>query len=168
MSGLAAASFGVSRTYATTVERLWAAFTRPEELALWYMPPSARLVRNAMNLSVGGTYVYGLAMPDGGTMWGKWDISRVEPPALLTFVQCFTDEAGALARNPHDPDWPRWLRSEFRFAMQGGGATVTVNAAPLDPSGAETAAFRKGLASMSQGWERVLDALEARLTARTD
>jgi HAMP domain-containing protein len=79
------------------------------------------------------------------------------------FAQYFTDEAGVLARNPYDPDWPRWLKSEFRFAAQFGGATVTINLSPQDATQAEISAFRKSIAGMSQGWERALDALDSRL-----
>jgi hypothetical protein len=99
-------------------------------------------------------------------MWGRWDIRRVETPSHLTFVQYFTDETGALARNPHDPDWPRWLKSEFRFALQGGGTTVTINLAPENAEANEIAAFRAGFAGLSQGWERILNALDSRLTGR--
>jgi uncharacterized protein YndB with AHSA1/START domain len=157
-------SFGVSRTFDTTLERLWAAFTDSDELSAWYMPPDARVLLSRMELSLGGAYRYGLSMQDGAQIWGRWDIRRVETPSLLTFVQCFTDESGRLTRNPHDGNWPRWVKSEFRFALQGGGATVTVNLAPESATDAEIASFRKGFAGLSQGWERVLDALESRLT----
>lgn len=158
-------SFGVSRTFDTSLERLWTAFTDEDELEAWYMPPDCQVLLSRMNLSVGGTYRYGLETPDGLAMWGRWDIRRVERPNLLTFVQYFTDETGVLTRDPHDPDWPRWLRSEFRFALQGGGSTVTVNLAPENPEDAEIASFRKGFAGMSQGWERALNALDERLKA---
>jgi uncharacterized protein YndB with AHSA1/START domain len=156
-------SFGVSRTFDTSLERLWAAFTDDGELSRWYMPPAARVLASHMDLSVGGSYRYGLDMPGGAQMWGRWDIARVAAPELLTFTQYFTDASGRIARNPHDPDWPLRLKSEFRFAIQGGGATVTINLAPLDATEAEIAAFRKGFAILSQGWERVLNALDAHL-----
>lgn len=162
---MATPSFGVSRTYDTTLERLWAAFTDGAELAAWCTPPGARVLLSEMDLSVGGSYRYGLRLPDDAKMWGRWDIRRVEAPSLLAFVQYFTNGEGVASGNPHDPDWPRWLRSEFRFAMQGGGATVTINLAPHDATAAEAAAFRRGFAATSQGWERVLDALDARLAA---
>lgn len=157
-------SFGVSRTFDTSVELLWAAFTDGAELPHWCLPQGARVLLSQMNLSAGGAYRYGLKTPDGDTIWGQWDIRRVEPPSLLTFVQHFTDEAETLARNPLDPDWPRWLKSEIRFAAQFGGATVTINLAPQDATQAEISAFRKSIAGMSQGWERALDALDARLS----
>jgi uncharacterized protein YndB with AHSA1/START domain len=156
-------SFGVSRTFDTTVERLWTAFTDEDELEAWYLPPDSQVLLSQMKLSRGGTYRYGVETPDGFAIWGQWDIRRVEPPSLLTFVQFFSDKAGAVARDPHDPEWPRLLSSEFRFATQFGGATVTINLSPLDASETEIAAFRMGLLGMSQGWERALDALAARL-----
>lgn len=159
-------SFGVSRTFDTTLERLWIAFTDEDELEAWYMPPDCQVLLSRMELSVGGAYRYGLETPDGAAIRGQWDIRRVERPSLLTFVQYFTDEAGAVTRDPHDPDWPCWLRSEFRFAIQGGGTTVTINLAPENAEAREIAAFRKGFLGLSHGWERTLDALEAWLKSR--
>jgi uncharacterized protein YndB with AHSA1/START domain len=157
-------SFGVSRTFDTSLERLWAAFTVEDELAAWYMPPDSQVLLSRMELSGGGTYRYGLETPDGVTLWGQWDIHRVEPPELLTFVQYATDARGDLAPSPNGPDWPRKLRSEVRCALQGGGATVTINLSPLDPTESEVKAFRAAFAALSQGWERALDALDVRLT----
>lgn len=157
-------SFGVSRTFDTNLERLWAAFTEEDDLEAWYMPPDCQVLLSRMKLDAGGMYRYGFETPDGLSVWGRWDIRRVEPRSLMTFAQYFTSDAGALARNPHDPAWPRWLKTEFRFALQGGGATVTINLAPENADAPEIAAFRKGFLGLSQGWERALDALSARLS----
>lgn len=156
-------SFGVSRTFDTTLERLWMAFTRGDEMPLWCAPAGSEILRSEMALAVGDGYRFGLALPDGTTIWGAWDIRRVEPPSLLTFVQMFTDDAGRVSRNPLSEDWPLYLRAEFRFALQGGGATVTINLSPLEPTEIEVKAFRAAFAALSKGWERALDALDARL-----
>lgn len=160
---MAVPSFGVSRTFDTALERLWVAFTDARQIAQWAPPPDWSVVRNDMKLSVGGTYRFGLRAPDDRTFWAAWEIRRVEPPSLVTFVHAFTDEQGTLGSNPLAPGWPQKLRGEIRCALQGGGATVTVNLAPLDASGSESSAFRAAFSAMSQGWERALDRLEAYL-----
>jgi uncharacterized protein YndB with AHSA1/START domain len=157
-------SFGVSRTFETTVAVLWRAMTDAEALARWYMPPEARVLASEMNLQPGGAYRYGLAFPDGAQMWGQWRIERVDPAECLRFVQHFSDAEGGVTRNPHDPEWPRLIRAVIRTARQGDGATVTVNWTPEEASEAECAAFRAGMSAMSTGWELTLDRLDAYLS----
>lgn len=157
-------SFGVSRTFETTLERLWAAFTDGTELSRWALPDGATVLRSEMALSPGGTYRFGVRLPDGNAIWGAWSIRRVEPPSLLSFEHAFTTEDGARAANPFDPVWPRTVRAEFRFAVQGGGTTVTVNLSPSEATADEAAAFRRAFSHLSHGWERALDRLDKRLS----
>lgn len=158
-------SFGVSRTFDTTLERLWTAFTDAGDLAAWCPPDGARLLHSDMVLAVGGRHRFCLDMPKRGPVRGVWDLRRVEPPTLLTFVQSFVDEDEAPVRNPFDLEWPTSLRVEIRFALQGGGATVTINLAPVEPAESEIAAFRKSFAALSRCWESALDILDAHLAA---
>jgi uncharacterized protein YndB with AHSA1/START domain len=159
-----APSFGVSRTFDTTLERLWKAFTDGEEMAAWALPPGATVLRNSLNLSVGGLYRFGVALQDGAQVWGAWDIRRIEPPSLLKFTFGLAGDEGGAARNPLDPNCPAKFQAEFRLAPQYGGTTVTINFAPVEATEAQAIAFRQTFGALSQGWERALARLDARLT----
>jgi uncharacterized protein YndB with AHSA1/START domain len=66
------------RRFAHPVERVWAAITRPEELAQWFLPFEAEI---ELDLVEGGTYVMRMADPDSTVM--TFTVLRVEPPRLF-------------------------------------------------------------------------------------
>jgi uncharacterized protein YndB with AHSA1/START domain len=159
-----APSFGVSRTFDTSLERVWASLTDGVELARWTVPPGGASLKCDMHLSIGGICRLGTGLPDGREVWCAWDIRRADAPARLSFVYSFTDANGRPARNPLDSAWPAALRVEVRIALQGGGATATISLSPVEPTEAEAAAFRRSFAAMSREWESALDRLDATLT----
>lgn len=156
-------SFGVSRTFETTLERLWAAFTDFRELSEWALPPGSRLLLADMDLSPGGAFQFGFTLPEGKSLWGGWAFDRIEPPSRLTLVHDMAGGDGPTA-NAVFPGWPARLRVDLRIAVQGEGTTVTVNLAPLDALGSEAHAFRASFAALSAGWERALNRLDRHLT----
>jgi uncharacterized protein YndB with AHSA1/START domain len=158
-------SFGVSRTFDTTLERLWRAFTDGAELASWASPADAKALRSEVNLAIDGTCRFDVRTAQGVAVRCAWRVTRLEPPALVAFHHQFTDEGGRPVPNPLDQDWPPRLKGEIRCALQGGGATATINLAPLEPTEAQAAAFRLSFSAMSEGWERALDRLERCLAA---
>jgi uncharacterized glyoxalase superfamily protein PhnB/uncharacterized protein YndB with AHSA1/START domain len=158
------APFTLSRTFAAPREVVWACFTDPARMQKWWGPKGATVITSKMDLKPGGTYLYGMRMPDGSEMWGRQVYREIVPRERLVLVNSFSDPAGGLTRHPMAPTWPLELHSTFTFVDAGPGqSTFTVRWTPIFPTPEERAAFEAGHASMTGGWGGTLDQLAAYL-----
>ena len=108
-----------------------------------------------MDLRPGGTYHYGMKMPDGSVMWGRLVYREIAPPEKLVFINSFSDEKGGLTRHPMAPTWPIEMLSVFTFEEQPGGKTkFTVRWSPHNATEEERKTFDAGHASMNSGLGR--------------
>lgn len=156
-------AFVISRTFDAPRDVLWQAFTDPARMKHWWGPKGAKVLVSNMDLRPGGTYHYGMQMPDGMVMWGRMIYREVAAPERLLFINSFSDESGGVSRHPLAPTWPLELFSRFTFEDLGDRTKLTVLWAPLSPTLEERAAFDAGHASMTGGWTGTLDRLTAYL-----
>jgi uncharacterized protein YndB with AHSA1/START domain len=86
--------FVISRDFDVPRETLWACFTEPERMRRWWGPKGCKVVAANMDLRPGGSYHYGMQMPDGGTMWGKFLYREIAAPERMILINFFSDEKG--------------------------------------------------------------------------
>jgi uncharacterized protein YndB with AHSA1/START domain len=151
--------FVISREFDAPRERVWQAWTEPERLQQWFSPKGFSVIAAKLDLRAGGTYHYGMRMPDGKEMWGKWLIREVKRPERLVFINTFSDPQGGLTRHPFAPDWPAKMLSTISFAEKGRGTLLTIEWAPIEASEAEMKVFDSGRPSMTQGWSGTFENL---------
>jgi uncharacterized protein YndB with AHSA1/START domain len=144
--------FLISREFAAPRQRVWQAWTEPERLQQWFSPRGFSVIAAKLDLRAGGTYHYGMRMPDGKEMWGKWLIREVKAPERLVFVNTFSDPQGGLGRHPLAPEWPQKMLSTITFAEKDRGTLLTIQWEPIEASEAEQKTFDAGRPSMTQGW----------------
>jgi uncharacterized protein YndB with AHSA1/START domain len=158
------ADFVISRVFNVSRELLWKCFTEPERMKQWWGPKGCVVTVSKMELRPGGTYLYGMQMPDGTPMWGRMVYREIVPPEKLVFINSFSDEQGGLTRHPMAPTWPLEMLSIFTFEEQPGGKTrFTVRWSPHNSTPLEQETFDKGHDSMNMGWSGTLDKLEVYL-----
>ena len=75
----------VRRTIRATPERLFDAWTRPEQLVEWWGPEGVTCIGPTVDVRVGGAYRIGNRMPDGSEIWIAGVFEAVERPHLLTY-----------------------------------------------------------------------------------
>jgi len=75
----------VRRTIAASPERLFAAWTQPQQLMRWWGPEGVRCTEAHLDLRPGGAYRIANALPDGSTLWIKGTFETVEPPHRLVY-----------------------------------------------------------------------------------
>ena len=75
----------VRRTIKATPERLFAAWTTPEQFVQWWGPPGVTCPGVEMDLRVGGAYRIGNRLPDGKEIWIAGTFERIVPPTALVF-----------------------------------------------------------------------------------
>jgi len=151
--------FTISREFAASREKLWNAWTNPQEMAKWWGPKGFTVGKYNMDFRPGGTYLYSIKSPEGFTMWGKFTYREITAPEKLVFINSFSDENGGITRHPLSPTWPQELLSTITFAEKDGKTTITVRWTPHNANEVEIKTFADGMASMVQGWGGTFDQL---------
>jgi uncharacterized protein YndB with AHSA1/START domain len=80
------ATLVVRKTIPATPERLFAAWTEPEQLGKWWGPEGVTCVRPEVDLRVGGHYSIGNQFADGKVLWIVGEFEVIEPPRRLTYT----------------------------------------------------------------------------------
>lgn len=76
----------VRRTIDASAERLFRAWTEPEQLRKWWGPPPSRCPTAELDLRVGGKYRIANEFPDGRTVWIVGEFERISPPSELVYT----------------------------------------------------------------------------------
>lgn len=151
--------FILTRRFDAPREQVFAAFTQLQHLSRWMSPVGTEPVGGSLDLRPGGTYHYGMKMPNGAVMWGKWTFREIVAPERLVVVVQFSDEAGGVTRHPMAASWPLHTLSTTTLADDGGKTLMTLNWQALDASPEEQATFDGAHAGMAQGWGGTMDQL---------
>jgi uncharacterized protein YndB with AHSA1/START domain len=149
--------FKISRNFDASMQCVFDAWTKPEEMAQWWGPAGVEIINSKMDLREGGTYHYGMKTPDGTEMWGKFTYREITPPSRLVFINSFSDPQGGITRHPFAPTWPLELLSTISFEQEGNQTRMTIQWTPHNATEEETATFASGMESMQQGWSGTLD-----------
>ena len=87
----------VVREFDAPIERVWAAWTRPEDLRAWWGPTGFTCPRAEADIRVGGRIFVTMRAPDewgGLEQHSTWSITEMEAPRLLRYVFRFADAEG--------------------------------------------------------------------------
>lgn len=155
--------FRISRTFDAPRELVWRAWTDAEHLVHWFGPKGFPMFHAKNDPREGGTFHYGLRMPNGGDMWGRWTYREIVPPRRLVFISSFSNEAGELAHAPFADDWPLEMLTTITLVEEGGKTTVTVESAAFNATEAQRKVFTDNHRSMQGGWSGTFEQLGAYL-----
>ncbi|MEM8587856.1 MAG: SRPBCC domain-containing protein [Pseudomonadota bacterium] len=75
----------VRRTIEANAERLFAAWTQPDELVRWWGPSGITCPKAEIDLRVGGTYRIANEQPGKPLLWIVGEFERIEPPRMLVY-----------------------------------------------------------------------------------
>ncbi len=75
----------VRRTIRASAERLFDAWTRPEQLVQWWGPKGAHCPHAEVDLRVGGRYRIGNQFGDGQVIWISGQFEAIERPVKLVY-----------------------------------------------------------------------------------
>jgi uncharacterized protein YndB with AHSA1/START domain len=76
----------VRRTIRASAERLYAAWTRPEQLLRWWGPRHVTCVGAEIDLRPGGRYRLANRFLDGRVLWISGAFEQVQPPHRLVYT----------------------------------------------------------------------------------
>lgn len=153
-------TFHIARTFNTPLQKAWDAWTQKNQLDKWFGPKGVPIVTSTMNFKVGGAYHYGMQLPVGGIMWGRWIFREIAPLSRIVWEHGFSDETGTkCTRHFFAPTWPLQMVSTLTFTEQGGQTTITLTLECENANEVELATFAAGIPSMTQGFGATFDQL---------
>jgi uncharacterized protein YndB with AHSA1/START domain len=139
-------------------ERVWNAWTDPEQMKTWWGPKGFTAPFSRMDVRVGGTYLSCMRSPDGKDYWSTGVYREVVFQKRLVMTDSFADEKGNVVPGSYygmASDFPREMLVTVTFEDSDGGTKLT-----LKHSGAKNIT-EADLADMTQGWNESLDKLAA-------
>ncbi len=157
--------FTLSRTFDASKALLWDVLTKKEHLGNWFGPVGMKLIVQSLDLKVGGTFLYGMQMPTGMTMWGKWVFREINAPDSLAYVVSFCNEAGQPVRHPMAPLWPLEVLAIQTLVEKDGKTIYESRSFPINATPEERAVFKAGHSSMQMGFSGTFMQLETYLAS---
>jgi len=147
----------IARVLNAPRERVWKAWTDPEQFMRWWGPKGFTAPVSQIDLRVGGKYLYCMRSPEGKDFWGTGTFQEIVASEKLVMTDSFADEHGQVVPATYygmSPDIPLEMLIAVTFEELDGGRTRLT----LRHSGIKgiSAADREG---MQQGWTESFDKL---------
>lgn len=76
----------IRRHIAGPIDRVFAAWTDPDQLVRWWGPRDVTCMEALIDLRVGGSYRIANRLPDGTFVWISGTYEAIDPPNLLRFT----------------------------------------------------------------------------------
>ncbi|MFC4440192.1 MULTISPECIES: SRPBCC family protein [Natrialbaceae] len=139
----------IERTFDAPRERVWEAWTNPEQVEQWWGPEGFTVPRCEMDVRPGGSFHIDMEAPDGTIYPDEGEFHEVdEPERLVATSRAFEDEDG---------DFQLEVRQTVTFADRDGRTELTLEAEVITG----TPEVADALEGMELGWSQSLDKLDA-------
>src|SRR6266545_1112456 len=151
----------IERVFDAPRERVWKAWTEPEQAKRWWGPKGFTAPVWRTDFRVGGKYLYCMRSPDGKDYWGTGVYREIVRLEKIVATDSFADAEGKVVPATHygfREDFPRELLLTVTFEDLGGKTNMTLRHAGF-PAGPD----RDGA---MQGWTESFEKLgrKTRLT----
>jgi len=83
----------LKRTFAATPERVFAAWTKPEQMRRWFGSEKCRLNSIEMDFRIGGAYRYTTCSEQHGEISVRGEFREITPPSKLVYTWQWEDDA---------------------------------------------------------------------------
>lgn len=147
-------SLTIRRTFDAPRERVFEAWTDPDQLKQWWGPREWTLPVCELDVREGGVWRYCMRGPNGEESWGKAVYQEIVEPERIVTTDVFTDEDGTPV------DGMPEMHVTVEFAERDGATelTLTHEGIPADEVEPEQA---------GTGWSESFDKLDAHLSGDT-
>jgi len=88
-------SLVVRRIIRSTPERLFEAWTQPNQLKQWWGPDGVTCIAAEIDLRVGGRYRIANQFPDGSIVWIIGEFQIIDPPHRLSYTWQIEESSGS-------------------------------------------------------------------------
>lgn len=149
----------ITRVFDAPVEKVWAAFTEPEQVKKWWGPADFTAPVAEIDLRVGGKYLFAMHGPAGTEfdqdMYSTGTYKEIVPLERLVYLDSFSDEYGNIISGETYglTDVPETMRVTLEFEPSEDGKTTKLTLTHEGmPAGQQAD-------DMTVGWNQSLDKL---------
>ncbi len=145
----------LERVIEVPVEKVWAAWTRPDLIVQWFTPAPWKTVACELDLRPGGGFVVTMQSPDGEQFSNEGCILEVVPQSRLTWTSLLSEgfRPGPMVNGADNMPFTAVI------AMEPVGGATRYSATLIHPD-AETATRHRDM-GFHDGWGAALDQLVA-------
>lgn len=155
--------FVINRSFDAPLERVFAMWTDPSQLAQWLPPAGMQMELQRGEITPEASTLWRMYGPDF-EFYFRFDYRKIAPDRIV-YIQQFCDSEGRVSRHPMAPLWPETMLTTVTMEPESEGFTrVTVVTEPYGPiTQDERDAFNQERGGMTKGWTGSFDKLEDRL-----
>lgn len=147
----------VTRTLDVAQERVWHAWSDPNEVTRWWGPQGFTSPMCRMEFREGATTLVSMRSEQGWELFNTWTYRSIEPMARIEFVQGFADKDGNRV-SPADLGLPPGIPEEVRHVVTLAAVDETTTELTVHEYGYPNAQ----IAEISRaGMEQCLDKMRA-------
>jgi len=95
----------VTREFAASLTKVWAAWTERELLDEWWAPKPWKTRTKSMNFKDGGHWLYAMVGPEGEVHWCRADFKSISPMNSFKVDEAFCDENGIITKEFPIASW---------------------------------------------------------------
>ncbi|GAB7007352.1 SRPBCC domain-containing protein [Nocardioides sp. AN3] len=103
--------------------RVWQVWADAGQLSRWWGPPTWPATFTRHDFTIEGRSHYYMTGPEGEHAYGAWEVTELEPPHRLAFIDAFADADGAFLDDPA----PMRIEVSIEEAAHGSRMTVTTH-----------------------------------------
>ena len=144
----------IERMFDAPRERVFDAWTQPEQLLQWYAPRGCTITLVKLETRPGGRFHWCIHNPSFGDCWCVGVYQEVVRPERIVYTLATADSAGneiEPAQAGHDPRWPRETLVTVTLADVRGSTRLTLEQNVLESLAKHTGAH--------PSWLQMLDRL---------
>jgi uncharacterized protein YndB with AHSA1/START domain len=147
----------VERVFDAPRERVWKAWTDPDQLASWWGPRGWQTTNYRFELRPGGVWHYCMRGPNGMESWGRGTFREIVEPERISYVDEFSNPEGAI-----NEDLPGGLIIVNTFEDLGGGKTRVTSRTEFKNEDQLKALIDMGmLQGLAETWDRLAELVSA-------
>ena len=146
----------ITRIFDAPRERVWRAWTDPEEFMKWWGPKTFTAPSCEMDFRVGGKYLACMKDSKGKEYWNTGVFNEINAREKIVYTDSFADDKGNKVPGSYygmGDDFPPEMTVTVLFEDQNGKTKMTLKHAGM-PAGEMSK-------MASQGWNESFDKLEA-------
>jgi uncharacterized protein YndB with AHSA1/START domain len=144
--------FFISRVFDAPRDLVWKAFSEEQRLGRWWGPAGFFLRSAKLQFKPNGYFHFNMVSADGkNSMWAKFTYKDIQPKERIVYINSFSDEKGNIVKPPF-PNWPKEMYTQITLVELRGKTVLELRSYPVNASKEERETFRKGRASMQQGF----------------
>jgi uncharacterized protein YndB with AHSA1/START domain len=145
----------ITRFFYAPRDLVWRAWTEPDFVMQWWGPKNYTSPSCAIDLRVGGTYLFCMRSPEGKDFWSTGTYREIKKPERIVCTDSFANEKGNVVPATYygmSPDLPLELLVTLTFDVQPGMTRLTLRHSGFPPG--EMRDLTRA------GWNESLDKLE--------